>query len=465
LNQRVNFGKLIARVQRIRWLQPPVIALLLGNLIPLVALYFFHWDVFSLLFLFWLENVIIGIVNVLKIIFAGTGASNGLSSQARLIFFAAKLFLIPFFCIHYGLFTLVHGVFIIGLFDKGVHHGFGISFPLILQVIRDNHLQWPFAGLVVSHLISFFWDFLWRGEFRQANPLELMKQPYSRVVVMQLTIIIGGFLMMALHSPEAGLVFLVILKTGIDLHGYQAERERISKVPERIDINRVTTLIQSRIAAASPPGTRGAQQNIPARLIAVVFLVFIFFAAFTANFAYRFVKPLIAHPRTVQAKAVPAATNSTLALYGGPPSIPETHAAGKFRGSDFSVSHAILTDKTLTLQDSADGVTREFVITLDLDAAILPGNSYDIAPKAGSGLEIKMVERRKKSQNTWSQPFSGNYVLKLNFGSRNKNKIPAKIYLALPDAEQSHVAGTFDVLARKSKNPPPAVAASAVQSN
>jgi hypothetical protein len=63
----------IARFQRIGWMQPSVIALVLANLIPLAGVFVFHWEVFPLLFLFWLENVVIGIVNVLKMLFASSG--------------------------------------------------------------------------------------------------------------------------------------------------------------------------------------------------------------------------------------------------------------------------------------------------------------------------------------------------------------------------------------------------------
>ena len=53
-----------------------------------------------------------------------------------------------------------------------------------------------------------------------------MTQPYRRIVIMHLTIIIGGFLMMALHSPESGLIYLVLLKTSNDLWGHQNEHEK-----------------------------------------------------------------------------------------------------------------------------------------------------------------------------------------------------------------------------------------------
>ena len=59
-----------------------------------------------------------------------------------------------------------------------------------------------------------------------------MIQPYGRIVLMHVTILIGGFLVMLLHSPAAGLALLVILKMTFDLAGHQGEREKF--IPQQI---------------------------------------------------------------------------------------------------------------------------------------------------------------------------------------------------------------------------------------
>ena len=238
----------VAGLQRIDWLRPPVVALVLANLVPLAGVFIFHWEVFPLLFLFWLENVAIGIINALKMLLASSGDLSNMTNNPELrqkllnappeqlkvltnpaAQWVFKLALIPFFCFHYGMFTAVHGVFIVVLFGGASHHvpGF-LNVSMILQIIRENHLEWAFAGLVTSHLISFGYNYLWRGEFRRTNVMVQMLQPYSRVVMLHLTILIGGFLMMLLQSPAVGLALLVCLKIIFDLRGHQAEREKFS---------------------------------------------------------------------------------------------------------------------------------------------------------------------------------------------------------------------------------------------
>ena len=46
---------------------PSIFILILANSLPLLGILFFSWDVFSLLFLYWLETIVIGFFNVLKI--------------------------------------------------------------------------------------------------------------------------------------------------------------------------------------------------------------------------------------------------------------------------------------------------------------------------------------------------------------------------------------------------------------
>lgn len=201
-------------------LRPSVFVLVFANLVPMFGVVWFKWEVFPLLFLFWIENVIIGLFNVLKMVVA---------APSNLAGWLVKLVMVPFFCFHYGMFTSIHGVFVIGLFGGGFRQG--APFPdehAILQLAIQNHLTWPVLGLAASHAFSFGYNYLWLGEFRRATLPLLMQQPYSRVVVMHLTILGSGFLMAILGSPAVGLVLLVILKTAMDLRAHIQEREKFS---------------------------------------------------------------------------------------------------------------------------------------------------------------------------------------------------------------------------------------------
>ena len=199
---------------------PTAIALVLANLIPLYGVVVLGWEVFPIMLLFWLENVVIGAFNALKML---------LSEPQEQVKWLGKLLLVPFFCFHYGMFTAVHGVFVLGFFGKQFRQG--ASFPSVGDVIgfiSELHLGYAVLALVASHAFSFGYNYLWRGEFRTSSLQSLMQQPYGRVVVLHLAILGGGFLIMALRSPTAGLVLLVVLKIVLDVRSHWKEHRRVA---------------------------------------------------------------------------------------------------------------------------------------------------------------------------------------------------------------------------------------------
>lgn len=200
----------------------PVVALVAANVVPLWGVVFWGWDAFYIVLLYWAENLAVGFYNILKI---------ALAEVAHPAEHLGKLFLIPFFIIHYGGFTAVHGFFVLMLFKKGegdILTGghwpcFLVFVQMLLNVIGQAYSVMPapmkcaLGGLFLSHGVSFVYNYLLKREFATAKPQKLMAGPYARVVVMHFAIIAGAFLTMAIGSPVAILVVLVILKTVIDV--------------------------------------------------------------------------------------------------------------------------------------------------------------------------------------------------------------------------------------------------------
>jgi hypothetical protein len=202
------------------WQRPSVIALLLANLVPVFGVFFLGWEVFPLMFLFWAENLVIGAMNVLKMLMAQPGSG---------VTWAGKLFLVPFFCVHYGMFTLVHGLFVLTLFGReGDRPRGGPSVDLFVSAMREYHLGWAVAGLVISHGVSLVSNYINGGEYRRAEVGQLMSQPYGRIFVLHIALLAGGFLMAALNSPVAGLLVLIALKIVFDLAAHLAERKKFA---------------------------------------------------------------------------------------------------------------------------------------------------------------------------------------------------------------------------------------------
>lgn len=197
---------------------PSLIVLLVANAIPIVGVLFLGWTVFPLVLLYWLENVVVGAFNVAKMLTAQPG-------QPAL--WVGKVFIVPFFIVHFGMFTFIHGVLLVALLGPKATHPFDLL-DTIIPAIRDNKLEWAVLSLVVSHGMSFFWNYIKNGEYQRATLNTLMGQPYVRVMVLHFTVLFGGWIVMTLGSPLPALVLLIVLKTAVDLRGHKAERLRFA---------------------------------------------------------------------------------------------------------------------------------------------------------------------------------------------------------------------------------------------
>jgi hypothetical protein len=189
--------------------------LIAANLVPLFGVLFFGWPLVALLALFWMENVVIGVLNVARML---------LADPRDAALWAGKAFLVPFFCFHYGMFTMVHGVFVFSIFGGKKYdvQGFDLL-DTAARAIADFGLWLPVAVLVASHLFSYLWNYLYRGEYRRAQLYVLMFSPYVRVMLLHVTLLVGGFLAQLLGSPVWALVLLLGLKTGLDLLAHVKE--------------------------------------------------------------------------------------------------------------------------------------------------------------------------------------------------------------------------------------------------
>ena len=214
----------------------PVMALLAANAIPLPGILFLNWNAFYIVMLYWAENLVIGFYNVLKMAFAAV---------PHPLTHVGKLFLIPFFIVHYGGFTAIHGFFVLAMFHKENGAGpliegpewpcFLIFVQILFNVIGYMYSVTPpqvrlsFLALFASHGVSFVYNYLYKREYASATPDKLMASPYGRVVVMHIAILAGGFFTMALGSPAALLVVLVILKTVLDVSLHNRSHRKAAK--------------------------------------------------------------------------------------------------------------------------------------------------------------------------------------------------------------------------------------------
>jgi len=188
-----------------------VVALLVANAIPLIGVLFLGWNVWTILTIYWLENGVVGIFNILKMARAEgpepTGRAATLYNGRPVGTTAgAKTALIPFFIVHYGIFWVVHGIFVLTLpqFQAFGGESAGIrSDPVAIILVL--------IGLFISHAVSFRSNYIGRGEYLRTSVSEQMNAPYGRLIVLHLTIIVGGLAiaLLTIHLEGAWTTSLV----------------------------------------------------------------------------------------------------------------------------------------------------------------------------------------------------------------------------------------------------------------
>jgi hypothetical protein len=210
-----------------------VAALVIANLIPLLGVLFLDWSVWTILILYWLENGIVGAFNILKIRKAAgpmdaTGASFRMNG--RPVDMASRAGLITFFIIHYGLFWIVHGVFVLTLPLFAMMGPSGDPAEFAGDVSPGTILV-ALIALTISHGVSYYFNFVKGGEYLRVSPAGQMFAPYGRLVVLHITIIVGGMAIAFTGAPAAAVAILVLLKTVLDVGFHLAAHRAIATPP------------------------------------------------------------------------------------------------------------------------------------------------------------------------------------------------------------------------------------------
>lgn len=186
-----------------------MLALIAANLAPLFGVLFGGWKLDEVLVLYWAESAVIGFYTLLKMAVVGRWWT---------------LFSGLFFVGHFGGFMAVHLLFIYGMFVRAAN--VWSADPGAIEALTTLFTPlWPaLLVLFLSHGVSFALNFIARREYQRTTVSKLMSAPYGRIVVMQFTLIFGGWVVMLLKDPLPALVLLIALKVTADLRAHYGER-------------------------------------------------------------------------------------------------------------------------------------------------------------------------------------------------------------------------------------------------
>jgi hypothetical protein len=217
----------------------PALALVGANLVPLLGVVLFDWDVRYLLLLYWLENLVIGAFTLVRMLHIG--GARALAQGA-------------FFTFHYGFFCAGHGMVVLAIsslsgiegsqepdFDEG-DLPFLMPFYLLRGVFQTISVQMPellhipLLALILSHGFSLVRHHFIGNEDAERKVEDIMFDPYRRILMLHVSIIAGSFFVIGSGGGSAApvLIILIAAKTWLDLRLHRrAHQKRYSRAAER----------------------------------------------------------------------------------------------------------------------------------------------------------------------------------------------------------------------------------------
>jgi len=183
------------------------IFLIAANLLPVFGVWFWNWNPKEVFIVYCLETIIIGFFNLLKMGIATAYRktdtwSNG-NYQARV----SGIFFMLFFLVHYGMFVAIQmGLFfaVSGIADQ-YNIGFFNFFFKWPQLLSGNGYI-MIGAFVLSYGYKTVSEFLVTGEYKNVPLGILMFQPYMRIFIQQVTVILGSMFLVF----GAGKIFILV---------------------------------------------------------------------------------------------------------------------------------------------------------------------------------------------------------------------------------------------------------------
>lgn len=175
------------------------------TILPLVGVLALGWDWREIVLLYWLENVALGIAMVIRILRLIPREGMGALGTAG------------FFTAHYGLFTIVHGVFV-GLLVSGLLTSGGPAFgsPVEPEQPAAGPIAWGSILIVfaVGGAVQIIAAIV--QAVSPQKPQQLMFTAYPRIVVLHVAVIGAAFLIAELDLPAAAAIILIVLHGLVD---------------------------------------------------------------------------------------------------------------------------------------------------------------------------------------------------------------------------------------------------------
>jgi len=187
------------------------------NAIFLLFLVVFNYaDSLTVVFAYFLETIIIGIIHCVKLLLVSKYGQKGTSKG----FGDFKgIGLVFFFLFHYGMFVGVQSVFAFTLFESefsGIKDGFNIldNYSFIIQ---SEGMSMVLGSLVLTNLGYLYTNFLSNEKYKDYTPEEIFIKPYARIFIQQFVVLLAFFFYVIFSDPIVAAILLIFFRLLVDL--------------------------------------------------------------------------------------------------------------------------------------------------------------------------------------------------------------------------------------------------------
>ncbi|MFC4267390.1 DUF6498-containing protein [Polaribacter marinivivus] len=180
----------------------------LSSIYLLFLLYIGKANPITILFAYFLETIIIGIFNALKMFWS---IHFGKSKGYTLIFF---------FLFHYGFFIAIQSIFGFSMFsmEKTVY----IKEPFHLlenytTILNLEGIKYALPAIIFTHLGKFVSDFIQNKKYLKFTAQEIMFKPYVRIFIQQFVVILSFFFIVFAQVGIIAAILLILFRLLVDL--------------------------------------------------------------------------------------------------------------------------------------------------------------------------------------------------------------------------------------------------------
>lgn len=190
------------------FLDPSLFGVIFSNLLSIVFAVVFDWDLGEILWVYWAQNVIIGISNFVRIMNLKEFTTKGLKMNDRPVpeTQKAKRDTAFFFLVHYGFFHFAYAVFLATQHPVNLAASSDLAFLIV-----------AIAGFALTHGYSFLHNKATDFRHRKPNLGTMLFYPYMRVLPMHFIILAGTAL------GSGALPVFMLMKTVADAGMHMAE--------------------------------------------------------------------------------------------------------------------------------------------------------------------------------------------------------------------------------------------------